>query len=123
MASHSTCGCACRNRPGRDSLQADETGTDSMTSRSEIWCSASAGPAQRAQTIGLEEGQKSSTIGASLGGGFLYGLYKGLGLEANYQYGFVLTHYTGQANRNTSITSADRGNATHLITLGLAYNY
>jgi SH3-like domain-containing protein len=80
-------------------------------------------PAQRAQTIGLEEGEKSSTIGASLGGGFLYGLYKGLGLEANYQYGLVLTHYSGQARRNTSITSADRGNATHLIAVGLAYNY
>jgi hypothetical protein len=80
-------------------------------------------PAQRAQTIGLEEGEKSSTVGAGFGGGFLYGLYKGLGLEANYQYGLVLTHYSGQAHRNTSITSADRGNATHLITLGLAYNY
>jgi Bacterial SH3 domain len=80
-------------------------------------------PAQRAQTIGLEEGQKSSTIGASFGGGLSYGLYKGLGLEANYQYGFVLTHYSGQAKRNTSITTADRGNAAHLITLGIAYNY
>jgi opacity protein-like surface antigen len=80
-------------------------------------------PAQRAQTIGLEEGQKSSTIGASFGGGLSYGLYKGLAMEANYQYGFVLTHYTGQAKRNTSITTADRGNADHLITLGLAYNY
>jgi uncharacterized protein YgiM (DUF1202 family)/opacity protein-like surface antigen len=80
-------------------------------------------PAQRAQTIGLEEGTKSSTIGAAFGGGLSYGLYKGLGLEANYEYGFVLTHYTGPAKRNTSITSADRGNAQHLITLGLAYNY
>jgi hypothetical protein len=80
-------------------------------------------PAQRAQTIGLEEGTKSSTIGAAFGGGLSYGLYKGLGLEANYEYGFVLTHYTGPAKRNTSITAADRGNAQHLITLGLAYNY
>jgi uncharacterized protein YgiM (DUF1202 family) len=80
-------------------------------------------PAQRAQTIGLEEGTKSSTIGATFGGGLSYGLYKGLGLEANYSYGFVLTKYTGPAKRNTSITAADRGNAAHLITLGLAYNY
>jgi uncharacterized protein YgiM (DUF1202 family) len=80
-------------------------------------------PAQRAQTIGLEEGQKSSTLGATFGGGLSYGLYKRLGLEANYQYGFVLTHYSGEAKRNTTITSADRGNAAHLISLGLAYNY
>jgi uncharacterized protein YgiM (DUF1202 family) len=80
-------------------------------------------PAQRAQTIGLEEGTKSSTIGATFGGGLSYGLYKGLGLEANYAYGFVLTKYAGPAKRNTTITSADRGNASHLITLGVSYNY
>jgi uncharacterized protein YgiM (DUF1202 family) len=80
-------------------------------------------PAQRAQTIGLEEGTKSSTIGATFGGGLAYGLYKGLSLSADYSYGFVLTHYTGQAVRNTSISEADRGNSQHLITLGLAYNY
>ena len=80
-------------------------------------------PAQRAQTIGLEEGTHSSTIGASFGGGLAYGLYKGLALGADYSYGFVLTHYTGTAARNTSISTADRGNSQHLITLGLAYNY
>ena len=52
-------------------------------------------PAQRAQTIGLEEGARSSTIGASFGGGLAYGLYKGLSLGADYSYGFVLTHYVG----------------------------
>ncbi len=80
-------------------------------------------PAQRAQTIGLEEGTRSSTIGATFGGGLQYGLYRGLSMGADYTYGFVITHYAGTAQRNTSITAADRGNSQHLITLGLAYNY
>jgi uncharacterized protein YgiM (DUF1202 family)/opacity protein-like surface antigen len=80
-------------------------------------------PASRAQTIGLEDGAQSTTIGAELGGGLHYGLYKGLSLEAAYGYTFMLTHYAGPSRRNVTVTQADRGSAQHLITLGLSYNY
>jgi len=78
-------------------------------------------PANRTQTGGLEEGQQSVTLGALLGGSLTYNVYKGLGLEAAYGYGFMATHFVGQARRNLTITSADRGNAQHLITFGLFY--
>ena len=48
IASLRTCGCACRNRPGRDSLQADAAGTDSMTSRSVIWHASASSELARA---------------------------------------------------------------------------
>jgi hypothetical protein len=79
-------------------------------------------PANRAQTGGLEEGKASETFGAQLGGGFTYNVYKGLGLEAAYGYMFAATHFVGQARRNLTITSADRGSAEHLLTFGLYYN-
>jgi hypothetical protein len=79
-------------------------------------------PAQRAQTAGLEEGKNSTTYGAAFGGALDLGLYKGLGLEAAYSYGFALTHFTGQATRNTNITEAERGTSQHLLSLGLAYS-
>jgi len=79
-------------------------------------------PADRGQTGGLEEGQASSTYGAGFGGSLTYSLYKGLSAEAAYTYGFTATHFVGQARRNQTITSADRGSAQHLIGLGLSYS-
>jgi uncharacterized protein YgiM (DUF1202 family) len=78
-------------------------------------------PANRQQTSGLEEGKQSETMGAMLGGSLTYNVFKGLGLEAAYNYGFMATHFVGQGRRNLTITAADRGNAQHLITLGLFY--
>ncbi|HZS37814.1 MAG TPA: SH3 domain-containing protein [Polyangia bacterium] len=89
-------------------------------------------PADRAQTVGLEDGATSTTMGAFFGGGLSYGLfaqppakkYVGqLALEFNYNYGIAATHYNGTSHRNTTITAADRGSAEHLIALGLAYAY
>jgi hypothetical protein len=88
-------------------------------------------PAQRAQTVGLEDGAQSSTFGAFFGGGLSFTVmqpsmekYKGqLAIEANYFYEFVATHYTGLARRNNTITVADRGSAQHLISLGLGFYY
>jgi hypothetical protein len=79
-------------------------------------------PASRAQTAGLEEGKTSSTYGAAFGGMLSLQLYKGLGLDFAYSYAFSATHFAGQAARNLTITSADRGSAQHLLTLGLSYN-
>jgi hypothetical protein len=79
-------------------------------------------PASRAQTAGLEEGTASTTYGAAFGGFLSYQLYKGLDLDAAYSYGFAATHFSGQANRNLTITSADRGSAQHLLTIGFSYN-
>jgi SH3-like domain-containing protein len=79
-------------------------------------------PADRGQTGGLEEGKLSSTYGAAFGGSLTYSLYKGLSTEAAYTYGFTATHFEGQARRNSTITSADRGSAQHLIALGLSYS-
>lgn len=86
-------------------------------------------PAQRAQTVGLEDGARSSTFGAFFGGGLSFLVmppspqkYKGqLALEASYGYEFAATHYTGLSRRNNTITVADRGSAQHLIALGLGY--
>jgi hypothetical protein len=88
-------------------------------------------PAQRAQTVGLEDGPQSTTFGAFFGGALSFTLmqpnmekYKGsLAIEAAYQYEFVATHYTGLSRRNNTITVADRGSATHLISLGLGLYY
>lgn len=84
-------------------------------------------PATRMQTGGLAEGATSSTIGGYFGGGLHVGLYKGLALAAAYTYSLAVTHFSGtppqgQA-RNLTISSADRGSAQHLITLGLGYDY
>src|SRR5262249_51845371 len=46
-----------------------------------------------------------------------------LTLEATYNYQFVVTSYTGESKRNTSITKADRGSAQHIIALGLGYSF
>jgi uncharacterized protein YgiM (DUF1202 family) len=86
-------------------------------------------PAQRAQTVGLEDGAKSSTFGAFFGGGLSFVVmppdrdkYKGqLAIEASYAYEFAATHYTGLSRRNNTITLADRGSAQHLIALGVGY--
>ena len=88
-------------------------------------------PAQRAQTVGLEDGAQSSTFGAFFGGALSFQVmqpnmdkYKGaLSIEASYAYEFVATHYTGLARRNNTITIADRGSAQHLIALGLGFYY
>jgi uncharacterized protein YgiM (DUF1202 family) len=88
-------------------------------------------PAQRAQTVGLEDGAQSTTFGAFFGGALSFTLmqpnaekYKGqLAIEAAYAYEFVATHYTGLARRNNTITVADRGSAQHLISLGLGFYY
>jgi Bacterial SH3 domain len=89
-------------------------------------------PADRAQTVGLEDGATSTTVGGFFGGGLTYGLftpspakkYNGqLALEANYNYEIAATHYNGASHRIASITTADRGSAQHLIALGLAYVY
>lgn len=88
-------------------------------------------PAQRAQTVGLEDGAQSTTYGAFFGGGLSFVLmqpnlekYKGqLALEAAYSYQFAATHYTGLSRRNNTITVADRGSAQHLIALGLGFYY
>jgi hypothetical protein len=89
-------------------------------------------PADRAQTVGLEDGATSSTLGAFVGGGLSLGLFNPahqkkyvgqLALEFNYNYGIAITHFGGVSHRNTTITSADRGSAQHLIALGLAYVY
>ena len=88
-------------------------------------------PAQRAQTVGLEDGAQSTTFGAFFGGGLSFTLmqpsmdhYKGqLALEASYSYEFVATHYTGLSRRNNSITVANRGSAQHLIGLGIGFYY
>ncbi|MCU1279099.1 MAG: hypothetical protein JWM53_2645, partial [bacterium] len=88
-------------------------------------------PAQRAQTVGLEDGPQSTTFGAFFGGVLSFILmqpnpekYKGqLAIEAAYQYEFVATHYTGLSRRNNTITVADRGSAQHLISLGLGFYY
>jgi opacity protein-like surface antigen len=79
-------------------------------------------PAQRVQTPGLEEGPSSSTVGFGVAAGLAYNLVKGLYMNFDYSYGLVLTHFEGQARRNTTITAADRGNEQHLIVLGLSYN-
>lgn len=88
-------------------------------------------PAQRAQTVGLEDGAQSTTFGAFFGAGVSYVLmaanqehYRGqLAIEASYAYEFVATHYTGLARRNNTITIADRGSAQNLIALGLGWYY
>ncbi|HEY2744309.1 MAG TPA: SH3 domain-containing protein [Polyangia bacterium] len=88
-------------------------------------------PAQRAQTVGLEDGAQSTTFGAFFGGGLSFILmqphaerYKGsLAAELAYSYEFVATHYTGLSRRNNSISVADRGSAQHLIGLGLGYYF
>lgn len=88
-------------------------------------------PAQRAQTVGLEDGAQSTTFGAFFGGGISYVVmaanpdkYRGqLALEASYGYEFVATHYTGLSRRNNTITLADRGSAQHLIALGVGWYY
>ncbi|MGZ5761471.1 MAG: SH3 domain-containing protein [Caldimonas sp.] len=88
-------------------------------------------PAQRAQTVGLEDGPQSTTFGALFGGALSFTVmqpdpekYKGqLAIEAAYQYEFVATHYTGLSRRNNTITVADRGSAQHLISLGLGFYY
>ena len=88
-------------------------------------------PAQRAQTVGLEDGAQSTTFGAFFGGALSFTLmqpnqehYKGqLAIEAAYAYEFVATHYTGLSRRNNTITVADRGSAQHLISLGLGFYY
>jgi len=88
-------------------------------------------PAQRAQTVGLEDGPQSTTFGAFFGGALSFTLmqpnmerYKGqLAIEAAYAYEFVATHYTGLSRRNNTITVADRGSAQHLISLGLGFYY
>ena len=88
-------------------------------------------PAQRAQTVGLEDGAQSSTFGAFFGGALSVVVmpanadkYKGqLAVEASYSYEFAATHYTGLARRNNTITVADRGSAQHLIALGLGFYY
>ncbi|HEX9104142.1 MAG TPA: hypothetical protein VF997_18145, partial [Polyangia bacterium] len=88
-------------------------------------------PAQRAQTVGLEDGAQSSTFGAFFGGALSFTVmqpdverYKGqLAIEAAYAYEFVATHYTGLSRRNNTITVADRGSAQHLISLGLGFYY
>ena len=49
-------------------------------------------------------------------------LWRGLGMEAAYNYSFAATHFTGAASRNNAITVADRGSAHHLIMLGLTYS-
>jgi uncharacterized protein YgiM (DUF1202 family) len=83
-------------------------------------------PASRAQTAGLLEGANSTTYGAAFGGFLSFQLYKGLDLDAAYSYSFAATHFDGQAPtnqaRNLTITSADRGSAAHLLTVGLSYN-
>jgi len=88
-------------------------------------------PAQRAQTVGLEDGAQSTTFGAFFGGALAFTVmqpkmesYKGqLAIEASYNYEFVATHYTGLSRRNNTITVADRGSAQHLISLGLGFYY
>jgi hypothetical protein len=88
-------------------------------------------PAQRAQTVGLEDGAQSTTYGAFFGGALSFTLmqpnmerYKGqLAIEAAYAYEFVASHYTGLSRRNNTITLADRGSAQHLISLGLGFYY
>jgi uncharacterized protein YgiM (DUF1202 family) len=88
-------------------------------------------PAQRAQTVGLEDGAASTTFGAFFGGMLSFVLmnpnlerYKGqLAIEASYNYEFVATHYTGLSRRNNTITVADRGSAQHLIALGIGFYY
>lgn len=88
-------------------------------------------PAQRAQTVGLEDGPQSSTFGAFFGGALSFQVmqpnaekYRGsLAVEASYQYEFVATHYSGLSRRNNTVTVADRGSAQHLISLGLGFYY
>ena len=88
-------------------------------------------PAQRAQTVGLEDGASSTTFGAFFGGALSFTVmqpnpekYKGqLAIEAAYAYEFLATHYTGLSRRNNTITVADRGSAQHLISLGLGFYY
>jgi uncharacterized protein YgiM (DUF1202 family) len=88
-------------------------------------------PAQRAQTVGLEDGAQSTTYGAFFGGGVSYVLmapnpdkYRGqLAVEFSYAYEFVATHYTGVSRRNNTINVADRGSAQHLIALGVGWYY
>lgn len=88
-------------------------------------------PAQRAQTVGLEDGAQSTTFGAFFGGALSFTVmqpsmerYKGqLAIEAAYAYEFAATHYTGLSRRNNTITVADRGSAQHLISLGLGFYY
>ena len=88
-------------------------------------------PAQRAQTVGLEDGAQSTTFGAFFGGALSFMVmqpnqekYKGqLAIEAAYSYEFVATHYTGLSRRNNTITVADRGSAQHLISLGIGFYY
>ncbi len=88
-------------------------------------------PAQRAQTVGLEDGAQSTTFGGFFGGALSFLVmqpnldhYKGqLAIEAAYSYEFLATHYTGLSRRNNTITLADRGSAQHLISLGLGFYY
>ena len=88
-------------------------------------------PAQRAQTVGLEDGPQSSTFGAFFGGTLSLTVmqpnqdnYRGqLAIEASYAYELVATHYTGLSRRNNTITLADRGSALHLLSLGIGFYY
>ena len=88
-------------------------------------------PAQRAQTVGLEDGAKSSTFGAFFAGGVMIQVmrpstenYHGsLTFDVDYAYEFAATHYTGQSRRLADVTIADRGSAQHLLSLGLTFTY
>jgi hypothetical protein len=78
-------------------------------------------PADRAQTVNLEDGTTSSTVGGKVGALARIKVWRGLAVEGGWSWGFVFTHYTGQAHRNPSISVADRASDQHLITLGLNY--
>jgi hypothetical protein len=85
---------------------------------------------QRQQTGGLEDGGGGQTLGGQFGGGLSYvfplevkGTYRGApGIDLYYSGFLMVTQFEGQSNRNLTITQATRGNAQHMIMLGIRYD-
>jgi hypothetical protein len=84
---------------------------------------AALAPAERDQTVGLHEGQTSSTYGAGAGASLSLSLYRGLALVADYRYEMATTHFTGQSQRDPTMMEGDRLSELHLLTLGAGYAF
>ncbi len=78
-------------------------------------------PATRQQTTGLSQGAIETTYGARAGAALLFELYRGLALEATYDYAGYFTHYSGTGQRDNTSTVADLSTSTHVLGVGLAY--
>ena len=78
-------------------------------------------PATRQQTKGLSQGAVETTYGARVGAALLFELYRGLALEATYDYAGYFTHYSGAGDRDHTSSVADLATSTHVLGVGIAY--